>query len=90
MAGTSIDPSFQFFAVTPANDVPLKYTDSRGNINNVVTRGIYIGGNGNLTVKNDAGVAVTFTALAAGVVHPIACSIVMSTNTTATLIVALA
>lgn len=49
--------------------------------------GLYVGGAGNVAVKGEGGVAVTFTALPVGSridMHVIA---VMSTNTTATLLV---
>jgi hypothetical protein len=61
-----------------------------------VSRGIYVGGAGDLKVDlyeaNPGGTAtrttVTFTALAAGVLHPLRVSRIYSTGTTATGIVA--
>jgi len=67
-------------AVTP-NDS----TDLSGG----VTRGLYIGAAGNVAVLMADGSAVTLTALAVGVTHPIAVSRVKSTGTTATSILAL-
>jgi hypothetical protein len=54
------------------------------------TRGIYIGAAGNVTVTLAQDQSkVTFTALAIGVIHPIAASRVWATGTTATDILAL-
>lgn len=56
-----------------------------------VTRGIFVGGAGNVAVIfcDDADAApVTLTGLAVGVWHPMQVRRVMTTNTTATLIVA--
>lgn len=54
--------------------------------------GFYVGGTGNVAIiaKDDpTDTAVTLTACIVGQVYPIACKKIMSTNTTATLIVAL-
>lgn len=54
--------------------------------------GFYVGGAGNVAIiaKDDAtDTAVTLTACIVGQYYPIACKKIMSTNTTATLIVAL-
>lgn len=54
--------------------------------------GFYVGGAGNVAIiaKDDpTGTAVTLTACIVGQVYPIACKRIMSTNTTATAIVAL-
>jgi len=56
-----------------------------------ITRGIFIGGAGNIAVifADDAdGAPVTLTGIATGVWHPMQVRRVMSTNTTATLILA--
>lgn len=53
-------------------------------------RALYIGGNGNVAIMPaGGGDAVTFTGVVAGSILPVAGSKVMSTNTTATGIVAL-
>lgn len=52
------------------------------------TRGLYIGGAGNVALTMADGTDITFTALAVGVIHPISCTKVKSTGTTATNIVA--
>ena len=77
-ARKGIGGSFQ--AVTKSDTVPLPP--------NVI--GLWVGGIGNVAVKGvgDAA-AVTFTAVAAGTFIPGRFAYVMSTNTTATLIVAL-
>ena len=54
-----------------------------------ITRGIYIGGAGDLAVIMFDGGEVTFTALVVGVVHPLQIRRVKATSTTATLIIAL-
>lgn len=52
-------------------------------------RGIYLGASGNLKVDMSDGATVTFTALSAGVIHPIAARKIYATGTTATGIVGL-
>lgn len=49
-----------------------------------ITRGIYIGGAGNIKVDMSDGTTVTFTAIAAGIIHPIAVKRVYLTGTSAT------
>lgn len=51
------------------------------------TRGIYVGGSGNVAVVMASGKTVTLTALAAGVIHPFSVTKVNTTNTTATNII---
>lgn len=51
--------------------------------------GIFVGGVGNLAIKNNQGQVITFTAVAAGTTIPAGAVSVMATNTTATLIVGL-
>jgi hypothetical protein len=53
------------------------------------TKGIFIGGAGNLAVTMANGNTVTFTGLSAGVVHPISVTKISATGTTATSILAL-
>ena len=53
------------------------------------TRGIYVGGTGDLTVMTIAGDTVTFKAVPIGVVIPIVAKQIRATLTTATLIVAM-
>lgn len=51
---------------------------------------LYVGGTGNVAIyPRDGAAAVTLSSVPAGTVLPIACSKVMSTNTTATNLVAL-
>lgn len=60
-----------------------------GNSVPIVTRSIYVGGTGNITCIMDKGQTVLFSSIPAGTILPIAASQVMSTGTTATLMVAL-
>lgn len=53
------------------------------------TRGVYVGGAGDIAVTTESGGVVTFVSVVAGSILPIRCTKVMSTNTTATAIVAL-
>lgn len=65
-------------AVTPSDSTVLK------------CKAFYVGGAGNVAVKTDAdATAVTFTAVLVGHVYRVECYNIMSTNTTATAIVAL-
>lgn len=66
-------------AVTPSDTVVLV----KG-----ATKGIYIGGAGNLSVVLQSGATITFNELSAGVFHPISAIRIRSTGTTATNIVA--
>lgn len=74
------DPASYAVAVTPNNDADLAH----------ITRGLWVGGAGNVAVilENDTD-AVTLAGVGAGTLLPIRVKRVMSTNTTATLIVAL-
>lgn len=73
-------PSPQFFAVTPdnANDLTIQ------------TRGLYVGGTGDVKVTSITGDVVTFVGVPAGMVLPIRVKRVWATGTTATAIVGLA
>lgn len=73
----STSPGEHAFAVTPHNTTQLEHA----------TRGIYIGGTGNLKVTTVGGEEEVFVGIAAGVIHPIAAIIIWSTGTTATSIV---
>lgn len=66
-------------AVTPSDTTDLNY----------LTRAIYVGGGGDLTVVMANGVTVTFSAVPAGTMLPIRVNRVRTTGTSATLIVAL-
>lgn len=74
-----VDPGSNAAAVTPNDSTDLSYT----------TRAIYVGGAGNLAVVMAGGQTVTFTGVTAGAILPIRVSRVMSTNTTATNIMAI-
>lgn len=72
-------PADKYFAITPHDSTNFS----------VSTRGIYVGGAGNLVAVDEDGNAVTFTGLLAGVVYPIRCKRVNSTSTTCTSLVGL-
>lgn len=75
-----VDPGSIFNAVTKSDTVPVPGGASRG---------LYIGGAGDLVVKSDSGAAaVTFKAVPAGTILPIRVNFVMAA-TTATDIVSL-
>lgn len=74
----NISPSAAAAAVTPHDTNRIS-----------PTRGLYVGVSGDVKVIMLDGTTVTFTGLAAGVIHPITCVLVCSTGTTATNIVAL-
>lgn len=67
-------------AVTPSDTVDLV---------NGATKGLYVGGAGNVAVLMQDGSDVAFTALAIGVFHNISVKRVKATGTTATSILAL-
>lgn len=54
-----------------------------------VSRGIYVGGTGDVSAVMADGTVLTFSAVPAGTLLPIRCKRVNSTNTTATLMLAL-
>ena len=73
-------PSRRLLAVTPNDSNELSF----------LAKGLYIGGAGNVAViAADDSSAVTISGVPAGTILPIRARIVMSTNTTATNIVAL-
>ena len=73
----AITPIYRGAAVTPHNTNTIEQT-----------RGLYVGVSGDVVVTLADGNDVTFTSLAAGVIHPIQCIRVKCTGTTATAIVA--
>lgn len=68
------DPCDNAFAITPSDSTNFSY----------VTRGIYVGGAGNIAAVMLDGSVVTFVGAAAGTILPIRVSRVNLTNTTAT------
>lgn len=78
----SITPADTFLAVTPSDTVAIRAALGE-------TKGLYVGGAGNVTCIDCTNTAVTFTAVPAGTVLPVRTRRVNSTNTTATAIVAL-
>ncbi|MEY2875997.1 MAG: hypothetical protein RLZZ373_3368 [Pseudomonadota bacterium] len=79
MSNAEIAPASNYAAVTKSDSTDL------GSV-----RSLYVGGAGDVAVSSNlTGAGVTFTGVTAGSLLPIACRRVMSTNTTATAIVAL-
>lgn len=72
-------PAFDAFVVSPDDNVALPH----------VTRAIYVGGGGDLTITMAHGQTVTFTAVQPGMMYPLRCSAVLLTGTTASGIVGL-
>ena len=72
-------PTGAFKSITPHDTTPQ----------DPPVRSIYVGGAGDVVVKNADGTAVTFTAVPVGMILPIACTIVKATGTTATNLIAL-
>ena len=75
----NLNVSITYEAVTPSDSTDLT----------TLARAIYVGGAGNVVAVQHDGTAVTFTAVPAGTVLPIAVRRINATNTTATAIVAL-
>lgn len=71
----------------PAYDMATVTASDTANIN--PTRGVYIGGAGDLKVDTAGGTTITLSATAAGSILPISVKRIYATGTTATNIVAL-
>ena len=76
---TSTATAFQFEAVAPndSTDMPNQ------------ARALYVGGNGNIAVQNNKGVAVSFIGVVAGTILPVQTARVLATGTTATDLISL-
>lgn len=73
-------PAANAFAIAPSDGADLAY----------VTRGIYVGGAGDVKVNMGiSGSSITFSAVPAGTVLPIRAARILATGTTATLLVGL-
>jgi hypothetical protein len=75
------DPIDGAFAITPHDTNPIVVPgDGR------VMTGLYVGGQGDVVgyLPEDPTTAVTFTAMSAGVIHPIRFSRILATGTAAT------
>jgi hypothetical protein len=79
MAANRSDPADHAAAVTPSNSAAIT----------PAARALYVGGAGDVKVTTTAGDTVTFVGVPAGTILPVQCSLVWSTGTTATGIVAL-
>jgi hypothetical protein len=76
-------PSQHYEVITPADGTDLPDYNSRR------VNAIYVGGLGNIVVRDDLGNDVTFTAVPVGTILPISPKRILSTGTTATLIIGL-
>lgn len=82
MPGTQTpDSTSDFFVAVTPND--------SADLTNGECRALYIGGAGNIVIRNKDATSITFTAVTAGSILPCRTSRVLSTSTTATSIVAL-
>lgn len=88
MPATDLFPQFPLTFTAPY-DTAFAITKSDENDLAYVTRGIYVGGNGNVAVVTPKGNTVTFTGATAGTILPIRAKQVLSTGTTATNLVGL-
>jgi hypothetical protein len=78
--GTPIDPSACFVAVTPSDTVKITYNNQPHR-----SKAIYVGGAGNLAIKDINGNTVLFQGLTASTVLPIQTDQIMATNTSASM-----
>lgn len=78
---TLIPPSTIYRVLTPSNTEDVPKIDGRG------PRCIYVGGTGHITSLDAAGTSVVISAIPVGTILPIRPTRIMSTGTTATLIV---
>lgn len=83
---TPIFSSFQFKAVTPSDSAVLSYTQGTEVFR---PKAFYIGSDGDVSLVNSAGTAVTFVGVVAGTTLAVSSEKVRSTGTTASNIVAL-
>ena len=72
-----IDPADDGFVITPSDTEDLA----------VPTRGLYVGGSGDVKVDMLTGTTLTWISLTAGIIHPIQVRRVYSTSTDATNII---
>ena len=72
-------PTYDAASVTPSDSADLAKP----------TRGLYIGGAGNVKLDTEGGTAVTFNGLTAGSILPVRTTRVYATGTTATDIIAM-
>ncbi len=80
-------PSGDLVAVTPHDTNPVVADGAAGQKS--YTRGIYVGGAGNLAIVTRKGQTVVITGVLAGVFYPVQAYIIKSTSTTATNLVAM-
>lgn len=76
-----------FQSTAPINDASAVTPNDSADLGST-SRGLYVGASGDVKIDTAEGNTVTFTGLAAGIVHPIRAKRVYATDTTATNIVA--
>lgn len=78
-------------SLTPRSAIAVTKSDTTlyDEANGGPIAGIYVGGTGDVAVKTANGETVTFSAVPVGTILPITVQKIMSTNTTATLILGL-
>jgi len=76
---SSSSPAQGAFNITPSDSANVTHT----------TRGIFVGGAGNLSVVMASGESAFFTGVLAGTIYPICVTKVLSSGTTATSLVGL-
>lgn len=72
-----VTPAQNAFSVAPNDSADLS----------AITRGVYVGVEGDVKLTTEEGDTVTFVGLAGGIIHPIRAKRIWSTGTTATSIV---
>lgn len=88
-------PSTKFKLLTKSDTNPVTYTsgavtgDPKSPLYLTRCRALYVGGAGDVCVQDDAGNSIVFSNVAAGTLLPISTRFLMSTGTSATLVVAL-
>ena len=83
VAGSPIDPSFQFNAVTPSDTALLQYNGVTA-----LAKSLYIGVSGDVALMSDDGNHIVFKSVPVGLLR-VSSTQVMATGTTATNILAL-
>lgn len=76
MAGSPIDPSFQYATVTPSDTATLVYHSKPAR-----AKGFYILTTGDLYLADDAGTSVKFTGVLQGAVYPFSSDKVLAATT---------
>ncbi|MBP7118460.1 hypothetical protein KBA63_00070 [Candidatus Woesebacteria bacterium] len=79
-----IAPSSQFVAFTKSDSAFIEYNGVRK-----ITKAVYVGGTGDMAVKNSLGTTVLIESIPAGTLLPICVDQILSTNTSASKFIAI-